>query len=118
MAGDLPTLTTGGDISGSIGSVTVNKIKNTSITLTSPAPVDVLLYSGSAWVNYPFSSLAGSSIQSIGTSNSAGSSGDFAQANHVHRLGAGGGVGCNVAVQRARGLHAPGAGQAVEVLQV
>ncbi len=89
VAGDLPTLTTGGDISGSIGSVTVNKIKNTSITLTSPAPVDVLLYSGSAWVNYPFSSLAGSSIQSIGTSNSAGSSGDFAQANHVHRLGAG-----------------------------
>ena len=79
----------GGDVSGSIGAISVDKIKGSTVTLTSPASAQLLVYSGSAWVNADFSNFLGSSIQDVGTSNSAGNSGDCAQANHVHKIGAG-----------------------------
>lgn len=56
-----------------------------------PTNLDILIYvaGDTKWHSAAFTNFAGSSIQSVGTSNSAGSSADFARGNHVHSIGVG-----------------------------
>lgn len=54
-----------------------------------PNAGDFKVYDGSTFQNAPLTSFVGTSIQTLGTANSAGSGGNYARDNHVHALGTG-----------------------------
>lgn len=65
----------------------VIKLQGSPVDATAPTAGDFLIWDGTTWQNAPLTSFVGTSIQPLGTANSAGSGGNYARDNHVHALG-------------------------------